>query len=81
LRVVQEAAANVVRHAAASHVRVRLAYSGRQLTVSVTDDGVGFHTASDKGAATMVPHLTSHRGPNIFAPSAARFSSLLKTHR
>jgi signal transduction histidine kinase len=50
LRVVQEAVANVMRHAAASELRVRLAYSGRRLTVSVTDDGVGFDIASDPAA-------------------------------
>jgi signal transduction histidine kinase len=50
LRVAQEAVANVVRHAAASAIRVRLVYGARQLTVSVADDGVGFAMASDPQA-------------------------------
>jgi signal transduction histidine kinase len=50
VRVTQEAVANAVRHAAASAIRVRVAYGARQLTVSVTDDGVGFVIASDPQA-------------------------------
>ncbi|MER6199389.1 histidine kinase [Streptomyces sp. NPDC001586] len=40
-RVVQEALTNVVKHAGASAVEVRLEYGARALTVSVTDDGRG----------------------------------------
>ena len=40
-RVVQEALTNVVRHAAASTVVVRLNYGARQLTVDVDDNGHG----------------------------------------
>ncbi|MFE3787600.1 sensor histidine kinase [Streptomyces goshikiensis] len=40
-RVVQEALTNVVRHAGASRVSVRLEYGARELTVTVTDDGRG----------------------------------------
>jgi YD repeat-containing protein len=40
-RIVQEALTNVVRHAHAASVRVRLDYSARSLTVSITDDGRG----------------------------------------
>lgn len=40
-RVVTEGVRNVVRHAAARHCLVRVAVSGRTLTVSVADDGVG----------------------------------------
>ena len=47
LRVVQEAVANVVKHAAASTVRVRVTYGERRLRVSVTDDGRGFDMGSD----------------------------------
>lgn len=45
-RVVQEALTNVVKHAGASAVSVRLEYGERELTVTVTDDGRGPGTGS-----------------------------------
>jgi signal transduction histidine kinase len=47
LRVVQEAVANVVRHARARTVRVRLAYRERHVRVVIIDDGCGFPVHSD----------------------------------
>lgn len=47
-RIVQESLTNVVRHAGARSVRVRLDHTGNSLTVSVTDDGRG-ERASDAG--------------------------------
>jgi PAS domain S-box-containing protein len=41
-RIVQEALANVARHAQAHRVSVRLAKRWRRLVVSVRDDGIGF---------------------------------------
>jgi signal transduction histidine kinase len=41
-RVAQEALANALRHAGAANVTVRLARSGRQAVLEVTDDGRGF---------------------------------------
>jgi signal transduction histidine kinase len=49
LRVVQEALANVRKHAAASRVRVTLSYLADQVAVDVRDDGVGFEPASLAG--------------------------------
>ncbi|MBE2316145.1 sensor histidine kinase [Solirubrobacter sp. CPCC 204708] len=40
-RVVQESLTNVVRHAGASAVRVRIAYGEHELLIAVDDDGVG----------------------------------------
>ena len=40
-RVVQEALTNVVRHAHASAVRVRVTYGERELSIAVEDDGIG----------------------------------------
>jgi nitrate/nitrite-specific signal transduction histidine kinase len=41
-RIAQEAVTNVVRHAAAHHVDVRLARTGRTVVLEVQDDGQGF---------------------------------------
>jgi signal transduction histidine kinase len=38
-RIIQEALTNVTKHATASQARVRLAYTGRILRITVTDDG------------------------------------------
>ncbi|MFF1413784.1 sensor histidine kinase [Streptomyces sp. NPDC058289] len=48
-RVVQEALTNVVKHAGASAVAVRLEYGERELTVTVTDDGRGPDAGADAG--------------------------------
>jgi signal transduction histidine kinase len=40
-RIVQEALTNIVKHANATHVAVRLTWSKDDLDVSITDDGVG----------------------------------------
>ncbi|MGH2429892.1 MAG: sensor histidine kinase [Candidatus Limnocylindria bacterium] len=40
--IVTEAFSNVLRHARARHVRVRMASSRRRLTLEISDDGVGF---------------------------------------
>jgi signal transduction histidine kinase len=42
LRVLQESIANVVKHAAASTVRVRLSFQPRRVRLSIADDGRGF---------------------------------------
>ena len=47
VRVVQEAIANVVKHAAARTVRVRLAFKPRGVRLSVSDDGRGFTVEPD----------------------------------
>jgi signal transduction histidine kinase len=42
LRIAQEAVTNAVKHARASHVRIRLEMAGRKLSLRVADDGRGF---------------------------------------
>jgi PAS domain S-box-containing protein len=46
-RVVQEALANAVKHAAAQSVRVRCVFGARQLRISIDDDGKGFTVDPD----------------------------------
>jgi signal transduction histidine kinase len=41
-RVIQEGLTNVLRHARASHVHVEAAISEHNLTVEISDDGIGF---------------------------------------
>ncbi len=56
-RIVQEALANVARHARARRVSVNLTRRGHRLVVTVRDDGVGFDPASTRagglGLVTM----------------------------
>jgi signal transduction histidine kinase len=51
LRIVQEALANVRKHAAASRVTVTLSYLDDAVTLDVHDDGVGFDQAATAAAA------------------------------
>jgi two-component system NarL family sensor kinase len=41
-RIAQEALTNIKRHASASQVRLRLAGDGKAVTLTITDNGVGF---------------------------------------
>ena len=45
-RLVQEALTNVVKHAGATHARVRVEEAGAAVTVTVEDDGHGFDVAA-----------------------------------
>ncbi len=56
-RVVQEALANVARHAGARTVGVRAWRGGQALEVEVADDGVGFDLAEARAPARWTGHL------------------------
>jgi PAS domain S-box-containing protein len=47
VRVVQEAITNVIKHAAARTIRLRVSFEGRGVRLSVTDDGRGFVVEQD----------------------------------
>ncbi len=49
-RIIQEALANVIAHARASHVTVSLSAQGGLLTLTVSDDGVGLPEGAAEGA-------------------------------
>jgi signal transduction histidine kinase len=51
-RIVQEGLTNIVRHADARHVRVRLRQANDRLAVTVEDDGRGFDTAALDGPSS-----------------------------
>jgi signal transduction histidine kinase len=53
LRLVREALSNVARHAHAKSVKVTLVASGDGLRLTVSDDGLGFDTASAPGSGHL----------------------------
>ncbi|MEU9202506.1 histidine kinase [Streptomyces sp. NPDC048332] len=61
-RIVQEALTNVVRHAEASSVRVRLEHGHDALTVTVTDDGRGPGGGSGLGLTGIRERAAAHGG-------------------
>ncbi len=54
-RAAQECINNVIKHAGAHHVRVRLSSAQQKIKLSVADDGTGFDT--DQLPASQVSHL------------------------
>jgi signal transduction histidine kinase len=52
-RICQEALMNVLRHARATHCRVRLAVDGSALLLDVEDDGVGAPAAGTPGGVGL----------------------------
>jgi len=52
-RIVQEALRNIVRHANAKNVGIRLKESGGRLVLTIQDDGQGFVPAREKGLGLM----------------------------
>ncbi len=56
-RIVQEAVTNAVRHAGASHIRVRLQRGDGELNLRIQDDGHGFDVAAVAGRSTGGQHL------------------------
>ncbi|MCC5869660.1 MAG: hypothetical protein JJU27_14260 [Gammaproteobacteria bacterium] len=49
LRILQEAVTNVIRHAAASHLRVLTGVATQQVFIEIADDGVGISDANPRG--------------------------------
>nr|WP_272263560.1 histidine kinase [Streptomyces xanthophaeus] len=61
-RIVQEALTNVVKHAAAGRVSVRLHHTARDLTVTVADDGRGPARPGGGGGLTAGGHGSDGHG-------------------
>ena len=61
LRVVQEACANVARHADATRIVVSLSRDGRDLLLAVSDNGIGFEASRHQGGQRQGFGLTSMR--------------------
>jgi signal transduction histidine kinase len=56
-RIVQEALANVARHATADHAWITLRYRRDELRVGVKDDGVGFTPPTEAGELSRTGHF------------------------
>nr|HID14629.1 HAMP domain-containing protein [Anaerolineae bacterium] len=56
-RIAQEALNNAARHAQARHVTLRVAFAADMLTLTVTDDGVGFRVPEQPGDLTRQGHF------------------------
>ena len=62
-RVVQEALRNTCRHAGATHARILVQASDRELLLSVQDDGSGFDPVKEKGLGLLgMEERASHLG-------------------
>nr|WP_246345827.1 histidine kinase [Conexibacter arvalis] len=73
-RVVQESLTNVVRHAGASAVRVRVVYAERELQVAVDDDGVGGPGRPGGGIEGMRERVAIVGGSFAAGPAARGWS-------
>lgn len=66
LRVAQEALANIAHHSSAAHVTIHLAWDGRAVRLTITDDGKGFDVAQANGRgvglASMRERVAAHHG-------------------
>lgn len=56
-QIAREALTNVARHAQARHVDVRLRYGERQLTLRISDDGIGFPVSGADGAGRGLKNM------------------------
>ncbi|MET0391920.1 MAG: response regulator [Chitinophagaceae bacterium] len=57
-RIVQEQINNIIRHARASHIHVKLSHTDGETILSVKDDGVGFNT-SQKSDGIGLKNITT----------------------
>jgi signal transduction histidine kinase len=73
-RVVQESLTNVVRHASATAVHVRVAYGERELTIAVEDDGVGGPARPGGGIEGMRERVAIVGGSFAAGPGARGWS-------
>lgn len=71
-RIVREALSNIVRHAQARGVRVRVAGSLRQLRLEISDDGIGLASpaAGGSGTAGMAARARALEGEISWRPAS-----------
>ena len=82
LRVAQEALANIAHHSGATHVTIHLAWDGRAVRLTITDDGTGFDvaraTGRGVGLASMRERVAAHHG-TLHISSKARATTVEAT--
>jgi signal transduction histidine kinase len=71
---VQESLTNVVRHASATAVHVRVAYGERELAIAVSDDGVGGPARPGGGIEGMRERVAIVGGSFAAGPGARGWS-------
>lgn len=47
-RILQEQLKNIIKHSGARHIMINLCVSGRQITLTIKDDGIGFDTGKKR---------------------------------
>jgi signal transduction histidine kinase len=72
LRIGQEAVANAVRHACASHIRMTLDFAPSGITLHVSDDGRGFDSAAP------VDVESGHYGLTVMRERAQQIGAVLE---
>jgi len=82
-RIAQEALNNVAKHAHAKLVRISLSLSGRELTLSIADDGIGYDSRSSsrsgRGIATMKERALAVGG-RVELQGAPQKGTLIRIH-
>ena len=64
-RFAQEAISNIVRHARASRVEIRLAVEGSELVLAISDDGSGFNPESAGAQGGMGLRIMRYRALSV----------------
>jgi len=70
IAVAREALANVIKHAFARHTTLTLAVAGAVVTLSISDDGVGFSESSRRSGIANIESRALHRGGTLELDSA-----------
>jgi signal transduction histidine kinase len=83
-RVVQEGLINALRHAQASHVDIDIGAQAHQMTITVTDDGVGLPSSWSRpghfglrGLTERVEHLGGHVSVQNRDPHGVRLTATI----
>src|SRR5260221_14683644 len=77
---VKEAVHNIIKHATASEVTIRMAFTGGFLDVSVHDDGAGFQPSDNipgNGLTNMKQRGQNNGGTWIFESGSASGATVL----